>query len=284
MKENTTSILTFMILCFGLSGCASAPKTMSSKNGSKKFKITRGVTYKSAEGADLKADIYMPEGHGLRPSVLVVHGGAWSARSGDMEWICRDLAKAGFVAVNITYRLAPQNKFPKPVEDVRDAIIWLKENSRKYKIDSEKIAGWGYSAGANLLLLAGLDPSMGLKAIIAGGTPADLTAWPDSSKVLDFLGTSLEENRDLWELASPVNHVKDNSPPVFLYHGSWDWVVDKDQALKMKIALENKNVDHETYYAPFMGHIWTYYFSKESFYRAISFLNKHISLSDGSDD
>lgn len=73
------------------------------------------------------------------------------------------------------------------------------------KIDFSQLSGWGYSAGAYLILMAGLNPNIGLSKIVAGGTPADLTAWPESPLVIGLLGMPLKENPDLWKQASSVN-------------------------------------------------------------------------------
>lgn len=237
----------------------------------------RGVVYKTAAQQQLFADFYLPQAAGSKPAVLVVHGGGWNKRSGDMEWICRALAKAGFVAVNITYRLAPTHHFPEPLEDVRDALKWLRAKAQKYEIDPDRIAGWGYSAGANLILLAGLDPSFGFKALVAGGTPADLTAWPKSHEVIAYLGQSFASNPDLWREASPINHVRTSSPPVFLYHGALDWIVNIKQFQAMDAALKKDKVDHDSYTPSFMGHIWTYFFSQESFNRGLNFLRQRMN-------
>ncbi len=63
-----------------------------------------------------------------------------------MEDLCEDLAGEGFVAINISYHFAPQNLFPKALEDVRDAVSWIKQNASFYNIDPTRIAVWGYSA------------------------------------------------------------------------------------------------------------------------------------------
>jgi acetyl esterase/lipase len=241
------------------------------------YKVEKDLVYKTIDGIELKGDIYQPEDGGLKPAVLVVHGGGWKARSGDMVSICEDLARAGFVAFNITYRLAPKTHFPKAVEDVRDALAWLKSNSAKYEVDPQQISGWGYSAGANLILLAGLDPAQKMQAIVAGGTPADLPAWPDSSMVFGFIGSTFKEKPELWKEASPIYHVQAGSPPVFLYHGEWDHIVEIAQMDKMQAALVEKNVPVETLRLHLMGHLAVYFFSQKAVDQGIRFLEKRAA-------
>ncbi len=258
------------ILCGGLiTGCSSLQKSYE-------YKIREDIVYKTADGKPILGDIYIPEKSGPKAAVLVVHGGGWTNKAGDMKGICKDLAKSGFVVFRIDYRLAPDSRYPKSVEDVRDAIKWLKQNSGEFEVNPEKMAAWGYSAGANLILLAGLDPKMGLKAIVSGGTPADLTAWPNSPLVFKFIGSALADKPEVWKLASPVNHVEDRSPPVFLYHGEWDHVVEHEQMEKMRKALESKKISVQTHTVSYMGHLAVYVFSQESIDLGIKFLNTHL--------
>ena len=250
---------------FILSACSSMPWSSYTKEE---------VVYKTADSIPLTAEIYRPKSEGLKPAVVVVHGGGWDHRSGDMSGICKDLASQGFVAFNITYRLAPDHHFPKALEDVNDSIVWLRQHAKAYNVDPEKISGWGYSAGAHLILLAGLDPSVGLRGIVAGGTPADLTAWPQSPIVEKFIGFKSTERPDLWEQASPVFHVSEQSPPVFMYHGENDDTVEPDQMGRMVKAMEAKGRHVETYTVPYFGHILVYLFSQKSIDLGIEFLKK----------
>ena len=101
-------------------------------------------------------DVYLPmttpaEGH---PVILVVHGGAWI--SGDKWTIAgyaRELAESGFAAIAINYRLAPQHKFPKQVDDVRQALVWTSENAPEYSLNLNRVGLFGYSAGGHLVSL-----------------------------------------------------------------------------------------------------------------------------------
>lgn len=241
---------------------------------SKKYHVEKNIIFKTIEQEKLTVDIYSPTTKGLKPAVIVVHGGGWKARSGDMSTICEDLAKAGFVAFNITYRLAPQYLFPKPVDDVKDAVNWVKTNAPKYEVDPTQLSGWGYSAGAHLILMAGLNPQLGLKAIVAGGTPADLTAWPDSEMVTGLLGVTYKNNPKLWTQASPVNLVETQSPRTFLYHGEWDKLVEVEQMDKMEKALKEKGVPVETLRVNYLGHLAVYFLSQKSINEGIRFLKQ----------
>ncbi len=249
----------------------------SSTNRDQNYRIVKNLILKSVDDFNIVGDVYIPKVPGKKPAVVVVHGGGWENRSGDMRNVCDALARAGFVVLNTTYRLAPKAVYPKAVDDVREAFSWLKQNADKYEIDSTNISGWGYSAGAHLILLAGIDGSLGLKSIVAGGTPSDLTVWPKSKLVKQFMGTDLEKNQTLWREASPVNHVTAKSPPLFLYHGEWDKLVEHGQMLRMRDAMLKQNRHVETHTVNSLGHVFVYLFSNESVQRGIAFIKSQIA-------
>ena len=132
---------------------------------SQTYDVQKDVIFKSVGNVSLKADLFLPKKGNGRPAVVVVHGGSWAKRSGDMESLCKDLAAEGFVVMNVTYRLAPVHLYPKALDDVRDAIAWLKHSAAPLNINPEKLYVWGYSSGAHLALLASLDGTLGKKPL-----------------------------------------------------------------------------------------------------------------------
>ena len=60
------------------------------------------------------------------------------------------LAQRGFAVVNFTYRLAPEVKFPAPLEDTNNVISWMYENQEEYGLDMEHVFMVGDSAGGHL--------------------------------------------------------------------------------------------------------------------------------------
>lgn len=270
-KLNLIFIKIFLLVVF-LVGCA----TFFQRD---LYSVQKELVFKTGADFSLAGDLYLPKEKTLRPAVVVVHGGSWARKTGDMEGVCRDLASAGYVVFNTTYRFVPEHRFPAALDDVRDAVLWVRQNAKKYNVDPNKIALWGYSAGAHLALLAGIDGKWGVSAIVAGGTPANLTAWPNSPLVKALLGVGYAENPKLWEQASPVNHVTQDSPPVFLYHGDWDRLVEVDQMDMMALALQKKQREVQTYRVSWLGHMAVYVLSQTSINKGIEFLKQKIPLS-----
>lgn len=267
MSTPVGQIVLILIMCMFLSACSSTSQ----------LTVDKDIVYKTVSNENLKFDIYRPTGTGPFPAVLVVHGGGWKRRSGDMEHICKELAEAGFIAFNATYRLAPSHRYPEPLNDIEDAAVWIKTNGHKYGARTLQLFAWGYSAGAHLVLRNAVKEDSKLSAVVSGGTPADFTVWPKSELVYDFLGFNITERPDLWNEASPLFHISKKTPPVFMYHGAWDKIVEVDQMNRMANALKNQGIEVETYEASYMGHIAVYYLSNESIRRGIDFLKRHIN-------
>ena len=100
-------------------------------------------------------DVYRPVGAAPKlPVIVSVHGGGWVY--GDKELYshyCVNLAQRGFVVVNFTYRLSPENKFPCHLEDTVRVFDWVKKNATRYGMDRDNIFAVGDSAGGHILAL-----------------------------------------------------------------------------------------------------------------------------------
>ncbi|MEO6698152.1 MAG: alpha/beta hydrolase [Paraperlucidibaca sp.] len=240
------------------------------------------VRYSSADWpAALGADIYHPNTSGLAPTVLVIHGGGWNAGTRDAGYvksICGHLQRNGYAAVAVSYRLAPEARFPAQLNDMSEAVRWLAAHGAEHGLDTNTIAVWGYSAGAHLASLMSTQPqALPIVAVIAGGTPADLRDWPKSAMVLDLLGKSRDDAPELWTEASPIAQVNGHTPPHFLYHGRLDTLVEYSQAERLKAALEAVNVPVELYTRWLYGHFSTALFPGSSFTAATHFLAPYLA-------
>ncbi len=215
------------------------------------------------------------------PAVLLVHGGGWTGKDGrwQMNGIATQLVKRGYVVLNVTYRLAPRWIYPAPVEDLQEAVKWLRANAVGQGIDPDRIAAFGYSDGGYLAALTGLiegPESSRIRAIVAGGAPGDLTFYPGGDLVPQFLGGTQQQIPQRFHEASPVNYVTGNSPPMFLYHGSADKLVRPEHPLAMIAALEKNRVRHEVYWINGRDHIAAFLLPAGSVDAAIDFLDREL--------
>ena len=117
-----------------------------------KITVKRDLTYGAAERHRL--DVFSPTGVSNKPVLLFMHGGAYVggdkhlAGSPFYSNIGAWAARNGMVGVNMTYRLAPQAKWPAAQEDIGRAIAWIKANAAAQGGDPNRIYLMGHSAGA----------------------------------------------------------------------------------------------------------------------------------------
>ncbi len=96
--------------------------------------------------------VFTPAGTGPFPAYVSFHGGGWwmgnfAMTEGECRHIVRDV---GCVVVSVDYHLAPEHKFPIPVEDCYTATTWVVEHAVELDVDPERVAVGGGSSGGNL--------------------------------------------------------------------------------------------------------------------------------------
>ncbi len=241
--------------------------------------VQRDVIYTpSSWPSPQRADVFRPVGRSACPAVLLIHGGNWSSEEGrwQMEDIAKRLARRGYVVVNADYRGLPEDPYPAPVEDMHEALRWMRQNAPQQGIDPNRIATFGYSAGGHLAALVALDrkvKSPPVQAIVAGGGPFDLTLYPGGDIVPKFLETSLQKDPAKFREASPAFQVTKHSPPLFLYHASGDTLVPPEHALKMQAAYRAQGLEAPIRWMP-GSHIRGFLTSGPAVEDAIDFLDK----------
>ena len=116
-----------------------------------------------AGAPDLEITILTPRGHDASapalPVLYNIHGGGMIVghRSWETGRLVELVAELGVIAVNVEYRLAPENPYPAGVEDCYAGLVWLAENAASIGADPERIvvmggsAGGGFSAAVALL-------------------------------------------------------------------------------------------------------------------------------------
>lgn len=126
------------------------PKARHSAHG---VEVVANIPYGDEHRAQ-RLDLYCPtRTPGPWPVVFYVHGGGFSILSKDTHWaMALSFAARGYLVVNIDYRLAPEHRFPIPLQDVLLAYAWTLDHVAEYGGDAGRIVLAGESAGANLVL------------------------------------------------------------------------------------------------------------------------------------
>lgn len=114
----------------------------------------------SATGApDVRVLVYRPvAAQEVLPVLLWMHGGGYIGGRADWDsFLVNPMVSAiGCCIVSIDYRLAPETPFPGPIDDCYTALKWLHDHASALRIDPERIAIGGISAGGGLAASLGL--------------------------------------------------------------------------------------------------------------------------------
>jgi acetyl esterase/lipase len=103
------------------------------------------------------ADLWLPEGKGPFPVVLMVHGGCWQSDIADltlMNYAAEDLRKRGIAVWNIEYRGIdrPGGGYPGTFQDVAAAADLLGREAPTFHLRTDHVVAFGHSAGGHLVL------------------------------------------------------------------------------------------------------------------------------------
>jgi acetyl esterase len=109
-------------------------------------------------GGPLALRVYYPSAQAGLPVTLFYHGGGWVLCDLDShDHLARSLALAsGSVVVSVDYRLAPDTRFPGPVEDCYAALQYVVNSAAALGVDASRVAVAGDSAGGNLAIAVAL--------------------------------------------------------------------------------------------------------------------------------
>lgn len=227
----------------------------------------KNIEYSNPDDQHLQLNVARPkEGAGPFPAVICIHGGGFRAGTREsFNGLCLQLAERGYVAVTVSYRLAPKYQFPAAVYDVKAAVRWMRANAEKYQIDPDRIGTTGGSAGGHLAQFLGVtsgvkkfegdggnaEYSSSVKCVVNFYGPSDFTksydASVDAKDVLPlFLGGNLEQERHRHIESSPLYWVTPEAAPTLFVHGTKDayvaheqaeWIVERMKAADVEATL-----------------------------------------------
>ena len=188
-------------------------------------KVTRDEKYGSHERNRL--DVYEPIDHPTTPMpiLIFVHGGGFvRGDKSDYENIGFYFARNGVLTVLMSYRLAPEYKWPSGAEDIAGAIKWIRLNGEKFGGDINRIFIMGHSAGASHVATYVFFEDFQLKdgdgvlgAILMAG-PAYDTSQLNKMIDLSYFG----EDESKYPSMSVINNVDGRKIPVFIEFGEFD--------------------------------------------------------------
>lgn len=226
--------------------------------------VKRDVVYANTGTGQLRADVFFPTmDDGLRPGVVLVHGGGWrSGKRQFLEPMARRLAAEGYVATVIDYRLSREALYPAAVEDIGRAVEWLRSRSGDFALDPDQIALLGTSAGGHLAVLAGVmgrnQPGGGwgraVQAVVNIDGVVDMSSnnarrfedVPEKPSLFGlWIGGRFADYPELWRQASPLQQLGETVPPTLFVNSSQARFRVGREAFLHK--LRHRGIAHESF-------------------------------------
>ncbi|MEO0416736.1 MAG: alpha/beta hydrolase [Verrucomicrobiota bacterium] len=238
-----------------------------------------------------------------RPAIVFYFGGGWqNGRPGLFAPMAQALAQRGYITVLPEYRLSGEAEFPAAVNDAKAAVRWTRKNAKRFKIDPDRIACMGGSAGGHLSGFVAAtsetggfegegehqDVSSAVQAAVVMCGPMDLLAPDVVEKIeqsakgkaahpaIPFLGGLPSTHEEVYRQASPVTHVSAHTPPMLFIDGEKDR--PRERYTTFWPLLEKHGVPYEFVMMPQAPHpFWN---NREWFLPTVEavegFLKKHL--------
>ena len=218
----------------------------------------------------LTLDYYPAQGFGDAPWVLVIHGGGW--QSGDFSQLAElnsMLAGWGISVFAINYRLAPQYRWPSPLDDARAAVEFIRTRASEFGIFPERWAVMGRSAGGQIAgVLAYTMTENAPGGLVSLYAPSDLfLAWKSSKPgailepltlLKNYLGGSPQEVPHQYQTGSPLLLATSAACPTLLAHGQEDKLVWCRQSERLEARLRDFKVPVTFLRLPWATHGFDY--------------------------
>ena len=179
-----------------------------------------------------------------KPVIMLIHGGGW--RVGDktlMQPLALGLAKKGYIVATPNYRLSGQAKFPAAIDDLFTALQWLKVATNNANIVLAGCSAGGqlaallaYSGGQvkldqqqvnferNDKTIASISALINIDGLSDFTSPEALPFENDPNKKVTsasaWLGGRYEDIPDIWQAASPIFYISEQSPNTLFINSS----------------------------------------------------------------
>ena len=284
MRKSMMQIIVILILILffvaAISVLAQRRGAAEAMNVPEGVTVYRDLAYVTDGHERQKLDLYVPETGENLPLIIWIHGGAW--RGGDKtHYMPIEYLKAGYAGASLNYRLSQHAIFPAQIEDVKAAVRWLRANAETYRLDPNRFAAWGSSAGGHLVAMLGmagdvkefevgenLEVSSRVQAVVDYFGPTDFLQMdthrlpdglvhdaPDSPES-QLVGGAIQEHQDRVARANPVTYVSKDAPPFLIVHGNKDPLVPYQQSVLLNDALKKAGVPVTFYKVEGGGHGW----------------------------
>lgn len=192
-------------------------------------------------------ELWMPQGKGPHPVVVILHGGCWQHEVADLSYMnaaAQDLAKRGLAVWSLEYRSVDDagGGYPGTFQDVGAGLDHLRAIAAGHDLDLKRLVILGHSAGGHLGLWAAGRPNLPkssplyaadplpIGAVVSLGGLPDLQGTPEAINLVcganivgRVTGPATPSHADVFADTSPVNLLPLHVPAVMV-HGVFDSV------------------------------------------------------------
>ncbi|MBI1415702.1 MAG: alpha/beta hydrolase fold domain-containing protein [Limimaricola sp.] len=224
--------------------------------------VLRDIAYADRSDRN-RLDLYLPDGVARPPLVFFIHGGAFLMGSKDAPLGKDAFLAAGFAVAAANYRYASQAIWPAQLEDLTEALAWLRANAARHGFDGTRIAAFGPSAGGHLTAVCAIahaaDPATRLAAAVSWFPPVDFPTMdadmaasgvtpaagpngrPDSPES-QLTGVTVGEEPEGARAANPLRYLDALPadallPPFLIMHGALDPLIAPRQSHRLLAGL-----------------------------------------------
>jgi acetyl esterase/lipase len=218
------------------------------------------------------------------------------ADMGYMKNTLKGFIDNGYAVASIDYRWSTTAVFPAQIQDCNQALEFLYQNAAKYKLDKDRIALVGFSAGGHLANLLGLSNNNTVKDFYADGKkphfkiklvldfygPSDfLTIKGNDSKdpgnpLTLLLGGMVADNPGKAKKASPVTYIDKNDPPFLIVQGEKDESVNPEQSISLSSKLKQAGVKNDLIVVPNAPHYGVMFDAADIREKIFAYLNEYL--------
>ena len=226
-------------------------------------KVTPNVPFVDRETGPVVMDVSVPDGAGLFPAVILVHGGSWihGNRLTYLDPMFQPLTRAKFAWFTIDYRIGMGITIEDQIADTQAALDFVYAHAAEYHVDPKRIALLGESAGGFLVdyVAAKNTGPAKIAAVVSFYSPTDMTRLKGQVKAArpglvevkpDIFVTSkltADEIKTRAHGLSPMFMVHSGMAPTLVLHGNADELVPFEQGPRYCETLKSAGNQCELY-------------------------------------
>ncbi len=199
------------------------------------------------------------------------------------EWLSAPLIRRGYTVFAVSHLSQPKCLIGEISDDIQKAVRHIRHHAEDYEIDPQRFGVTGGSSGGHLSLMLATrgapgppgaeDPvdheSSAIQSAAVFFPVTDLLNLGDSTQNPGDGGPPISyvkgfgpgaDNLEIWKPIgrdlSPIFHISEDLPPVYIIHGDADTLVPLDQSTRFRDAALEKGKTVELSIRPGKGHGW----------------------------